>query len=156
MSEQSMILNTYRVTEPTWFPFQEAVTGTVSTAGVQVTSIGGDFLTDRITQGDWLVNTNGNEARKVTDVYSATKLEIESPFTGDPIAGTTVVIVKDKAIRYLKVIFTGNDGQIRSANQATNAVWPVNQPWDNKDSDDFINPQLITPGSGGASVIFGV
>lgn len=155
MSEQSQILNTYRITEPTWFPAEEAITGTVSTQSTLVTSIGGNFRTDGVSENDWLVNKDGNVARKILRIYSETQLEIESAFPAD-LPGATVVLVRDKAMRYLRVIFTVNEGYIRSAAQSTNSLWPYAESWASPETGDFLTPQLVTPGSGGASVIMGV
>jgi len=155
MSGQSVRIKTYRVTTPTWFPASIAVTGTISTVGVRVTGIGTLFLTE-LSVGDWLVNTNGNEGRKIMEIYSDTDLMVEVAFTGDPLPGATVVRIKDKSLKYLKVVFTTNDGNMKGITQASNAAWPFGIPWKTPSYDDFIEPQLVTPGGGGASVIEGI
>jgi hypothetical protein len=168
MSGQSQIVNTYAVPAgtSTWFPAEEAVSGTVSTQSTLVTSIGGNFRTDAISEGDWLVNKDGNDARRILRVDSSTQLEISSAFNGGDLAGATVVVVREKAMRFLRVLFLSTQGNVRSAEQnqtsfvspgtTSGAPWPALVPWEGPKDEDFLTPQLVTPGLGGASVIMGV
>lgn len=156
MLGNSTIVNTKRLTDttPVWFPAEIAVAGTLSSADVLITGVGTAFRTEKISEGDWLVDST-NEARKVFRVDSDTQLMIESAFT-TPLVAATVRRLKDKSLKYLRIAFTDNDGAVRGAGQAANALWPLEHLWESPTASEYIQPQLITPGAGGASVIEGL
>ncbi len=155
MSFKSVILNTTAVaaSTATWFPAAVSVTGTLSSTSTRITGTGTLFKTE-FKEGDYIVNVSGNEIQKIGIIHSNTDMETVVAFT-TPLSGSTVKSVANNKIRYLKVVFKTNDGEIRSAEQTANATWPYVQPWESQRFDAFITPQLITPGGGGAVVISG-
>ncbi len=155
MSFQSVILNTTAVagSTATWFPAAVSVTGTLSSTSTRITGTGTAFKTE-FRQGDYIVNAGNNEIQRVGNIFSDTDMETVVAFAA-PLSGSTVKSVANNKIRYLKVVFKTNDGEIRSAEQTANATWPYVQPWESQRFDAFITPQLITPGGGGAVVITG-
>lgn len=158
MSSGSVRVKSFNISTPTWYPNTIAILGTVSTQNVLVTGIGTSFITNnQISAGDWLVNIATNEARIVKQIDSDTILEIESPFSGDPLTGITVSRIKDKSIKSLKIAFITNTGTVRGAAQAlgTDAIWPVAIPWESPHFDNFLEPIFVTPGAGGATIIQG-
>lgn len=156
MLGNSTIVNTIRLADatPVWFPAEIEVAGTLSSADDLVTGIGTAFKTEKISEGDWLVNST-NETRKVFRINSDTQLQLESAFSS-PLVAATVRRLKDKSLKYLRIAFTDNDGNVRGAGQATNALWPLEHLWESPTASEYIQPQLITPGAGGASVIEGL
>lgn len=154
MDGRSIILSSYKITSPTWFPTVVPITGTIATTDVKVTGIGTQFITDGVSAGDWLIDTNGNVARQIFSVVSQTELELSAAFPAN-LPGATVVRVRDKAIKYLNVVFLNAGGSIKGAHQSSGAEWPALIPWTSQPFDDFIEPILVTPGGSGACVIMG-
>lgn len=152
MSGQSVRLKSFSISSPTWFPATMAVAGTSTSTDVLINGTGTSYRS-QVSPGDWLVNTSNNEVHKVAQVISDTQLELDVAFT-TPLAGATVVKIKDKAIKYLKVVFI-NSGTVAGVTQAAGAAWPASIPWETPSYDDFIEPILVTPGAGGAGVIQG-
>lgn len=152
MSGQSVRLKTFSISSPTWYPSTQSVSGTSSSTNVLVTGLGTKYLSE-ISEGDWFINAS-NEAHKVFRIASDTQLELYDAFTID-LAGATVQKIKDKAIKYLKAVFITNSGTVTGVTQTTGGTWPASIPWESPSYDDFIEPILITPGGGGASIIQG-
>ncbi len=154
MSQQSSILESSSIAgaTATWFPTNRAVTGTVTSTSTRVVGTGTSFTTE-ISAGDWMVNSS-NEAVQVAVIESDTVIELYTAFTVD-LTDATVTRIKDKSIKYLKVIFITSAGTVKGASQTTAATWPASIPWESASYDDFIQPQLITPSATGAAIIVG-
>lgn len=153
MSGQSVRLKSFSISSPTWFPATIAVAGTSTSTDVLINGTNTTYKS-QVSPGDWLVNTANNEAHKVAQIISDTQLELDVAFT-TPLAGATVAKIKDKAIKYLKVVFLTNSGTIAGVTQTSGATWPASIPWETPSFDDFVEPILVTPGAGGAGVIQG-
>jgi hypothetical protein len=152
MPQQSARVKTYSLagTTPTWFPNATSITGTLTSANTRVIGTGTSFKSE-IKAGDFLVNSS-NVARKVHDVVSDTELTLELEFAAD-LNGATCVRVENQVLRHLKVWFITNAGTMKCASQDTAAAVPASYDWSTQSDDTYQEPQLVTPGAGGAVVL---
>lgn len=152
MTNQSASVKSYSITgaTATWFPENTDMTGTISTTNTRVTGDGTLFRSE-MNRGDFLVDSN-NVARRVLDILSDTDMILEAVFSSD-LSGATCTRVRNQVLRRLEVNFITDAGNIRSADQDTDAAWPAGVPYDTSETlDTYLTPILVTPGSGGARV----
>lgn len=150
--EQPAIVKSYSATSKAWYPAPSGeLTGTLTSTGKMINGTGTLFSSE-IDEGDYLLNAATDDVQKVARIESNTILYLEAAMATD-LAGVKCRRIKNKSVRGMQVVFATANGTIRGASQATgsDAAWPTSAVWRQK-NELGMDPQLITPSSGLASV----
>jgi len=135
----------YSLAAKSTVPASSTKTGTVSTAGKNVTGTGTLFRSE-LKPGDWIVDLSQDEVRKVDEIRDNTFLVLDSAFTAD-LVGAALVVVRSR-VKQVSIGNTGGtNGEIDGVAIIPGQTVNFQKNGKNPDGKDFIDPVIVDPAS---------
>lgn len=132
----------YQLTTHDVVPASSTKTGTIKTAGINVTGTGTLFLSE-VKPYDWIVDITNDEARKVMTRRDDLFLTIDFPFTADFAAGTTLKVVRSRAKSVSIANVGGASATIDGSAFVQGETLTFTKSNKNPNGSDFIDPIFV-------------